>query len=269
LGVLMPVYSGDTKEAFQDAWESIYIHQTRKADEYVIVKDGPVDNDLLNYIKYLEQLPIVKVVSIEKNVGLPNALNAGLDVMKASWVIRADSDDINIPIRIDRIYNGLENKYVLYTSPVLEFIDDPNVITSIRGCKDRFGFLLTNPINHASSVFSRSAAIDVGKYRDFKFFEDIDLWIRLTGNSGKIKCDEKPLVKFRMNEQAFRRRMGLVYLKHEYKFLVNCYSEGYITIIQLIIRIIIGFFVRNLSSRLYQWLISNLLRKRYVESVRR
>ena len=46
LGVLMPVYIGDTVEFFTQAWDSIYNQQTRKADEYVVVKDCPVTDDV-------------------------------------------------------------------------------------------------------------------------------------------------------------------------------------------------------------------------------
>ena len=48
--VLIPVYHGDKPEFFHQALESIYVVQTLKPDQLVIVIDGPIPEALEDVI---------------------------------------------------------------------------------------------------------------------------------------------------------------------------------------------------------------------------
>ncbi len=97
--VLMTVYKDDNPEYFSVALDSM-VKQTYPADEIVLVKDGPIREELQKVID--EQIkkgaPIVQV-QLPNNVGLGEALNEGIRVVKNELIVRMDSDDYSLPTR--------------------------------------------------------------------------------------------------------------------------------------------------------------------------
>ena len=69
--VLMSVYKGENPEFFKGSIESM-INQTLKPDEIVIVKDGPITEELEKVIEmYTSKYPgLFTIVTLEKNVVL-------------------------------------------------------------------------------------------------------------------------------------------------------------------------------------------------------
>lgn len=261
IGVLLPVYNGDCLINFRLAWDSIYSLQSRKADEYVVVRDGIVRSELEEFLIEIEKNDDVCVIRLKENQGLPKALNIGISHISSAWVLRADADDINLPFRIQFTYDNLNDSFTILTSPLHEFTNDVSKIESIRECGDSFGFLLQNPVNHPSVVVHKESIIRVGSYRNFKYFEDLDLWIRIVKDGGAIRCLKVPLVKFRMNQAAYARRRGWNYFKEECKFLFSTFRENNISFLQLVARVLVGFIVRNMPLDWYSLLAKKYLRK--------
>ena len=78
--VLMTVYTKDNPEYFSLALDSM-VNQTYKPDEIVLVKDGPVVEELQKVIDdhITAGAPIVQV-QLPKNKGLGLALNEGINL---------------------------------------------------------------------------------------------------------------------------------------------------------------------------------------------
>ncbi|EOB3983346.1 glycosyltransferase, partial [Escherichia coli] len=101
ISVLMSVYYKEKPAYLDEALNSLAI-QTYKADEIVLVIDGQIPIQLKNVIdKWLLLLPI-KTIPLEKNVGLGNALNIGLNYVTNKLVARMDTDDICVPERFEK-----------------------------------------------------------------------------------------------------------------------------------------------------------------------
>src|SRR5208282_1865908 len=98
LSVLMSVYNRESPAYFGQCLDSL-VAQILPANEVVLVKDGPLGSDLEDVIaRYQLRLPIVSL-SLPANVGLGEALRAGLDLCLGEYVARMDSDDICVPER--------------------------------------------------------------------------------------------------------------------------------------------------------------------------
>ena len=92
--ILQSVYKSDNPEYLRLSIESMLL-QTVPSDDYVIVEDGPLPQELENVIlRFRRSNPEIKVVRLETNVGLGKALNAGLEACRNELVARMDSDDI-------------------------------------------------------------------------------------------------------------------------------------------------------------------------------
>src|SRR5690606_3842844 len=74
------------------------------------------------------------IVSLEKNVGLGKALNAGLEKCRNELVARMDSDDISVKDRCElQVQEFLKNEKLSIVGSIIdEFYDDPKNIVSSR-----------------------------------------------------------------------------------------------------------------------------------------
>ena len=93
--VLMSVYHKEKADYLRDAMDSIW-NQTIPTDDFVLVCDGPLNEELEEVINYMlkDHLSVLKIIRLENNLGLGNALNEGLKHCKNELVARMDSDDI-------------------------------------------------------------------------------------------------------------------------------------------------------------------------------
>ena len=132
--VLMPVYHKDKAKYVKLAIDSM-LNQTIKPEQYVIVEDGPVPADIQElldeYIKEYES--VFTIVKLDKNMGLPTALNEGIQYCRNELVARMDADDISLPERCEKEIALFEkyNELVICGCNINEFSGTPeNVKTS-------------------------------------------------------------------------------------------------------------------------------------------
>ena len=94
--VLMSVYYKENPEYLRQSMESI-LNQTISTDDFVLVCDGPLGENLDSVIKDMKKEfgSVLNVVRLPENVGLGNALNEGIKICKNELVARMDSDDGN------------------------------------------------------------------------------------------------------------------------------------------------------------------------------
>ncbi|MCF0141995.1 MAG: glycosyltransferase, partial [Parasporobacterium sp.] len=98
--VLMSTYAKDDA-AFLKAAVSSMLLQSVAPDEFVLVCDGPLSEDLDNVIAEFKGNPVFKIVRLGKNSGLGIALNEGLKYCTNELVARMDSDDLASPYRCE------------------------------------------------------------------------------------------------------------------------------------------------------------------------
>ena len=230
--VLMPLYGGDDAFKFEGAIESVF-RNTLKPNRFILVIDGPLTDALessLEKVRSRQGLQL-ELLRIKKNVGLARALNLGLKMVTTSWVIRADSDDINLPNRFLELAKAHQEDpdLSLIGSAILEF-DEDNLPISVRevpiGCDDIKRYAVRrNPFNHMSVAFKVSIVMGVGGYPNFHLREDYALWCLLIKNNIKMANLNSILVHASAGEGMYRRRGGLSYALKEFKFqkfLIEC-----------------------------------------------
>ena len=167
--VLLPVYINDEAENFEAAISSL-LKQTLRPAQIVIVRDGLVKLQIEEYLRGLEQDHAeIDIIRIQQNIGLGAALNLGLKKCKYEWVIRADSDDINIEFRLASIAKIISRKpdVDIISSQITEFQKSdkleilfksknflkrkvPQNDLSIKKLMD-----FKNPINHMAVAFKK------------------------------------------------------------------------------------------------------------------
>ena len=100
--VLLSVYKKEQPAYLRECLDSLFT-QTLMPDEIVLVKDGPLTDELDRTIdEYVQLHPELKVVALPQNRGLGCALNEGLKHCSFSLVARMDTDDIAKPERFEK-----------------------------------------------------------------------------------------------------------------------------------------------------------------------
>ena len=78
----MSVYKLDNPQYLDRSLQSVWIDQTLKPDQIVLIKDGPLGEKLENTIDKWKQILTDKlcIISNSENIGLTKSLNIGLKV---------------------------------------------------------------------------------------------------------------------------------------------------------------------------------------------
>lgn len=190
VSVIMPVYNGE--KYLKKALKSIQ-DQTLTDFEFIILDDASTDSTRTIVEEFAQRDTRIRLCHNEKNLGLTEILNRGLELARGEYIARMDQDDISLPGRL-----GAQVKYlnehpktdVLGTAFTL--IDEQeNHVQDIRFPKEhdliRWFLCFYNPIVHPSVMMRRSTIINHKGYdTSIMHAEDYDLWWRV-GFDGKLE----------------------------------------------------------------------------------
>jgi len=265
--VLIPVYDKENSLYLKDALESIWDFQTLKPKEILIVKDGPLTNDLNQIIENFILKAPVKLIEFSENRGLGYALNIGVQNCSYALIARMDSDDISRSDRFEKQVAFLyENpQFDLVGSNIVEFNANVNDIVSYRRVpeypeKIKDFSKRRNPINHMSVVFRKEAVLNVGNYIECKGYEDYFLWSRMLMGGSLFYNIQENLINARIGNGMLARRQGFVYFIDELKFQKELYKMGFFSTMVYFT----NFFLRALPHLFPLWALKYvyiLLRK--------
>ena len=200
--VLISVYCTEKPQYLDRALKSIWDEQLLKPNQIVLVKDGPLTEELENVIEFWKNRvgSIFDIISLELNVGLGEALNIGIKSCIHDLVARMDSDDISLPSRfLDQIKLFKEKTNLdIIGSNVGEFWEEESVVAFrmvpmtnediIKKSKRK------NPFNHPSVMYKKKAVLEAGGPQNFTGFDDYFLWIRMIKNGSKCENIQKVLL---------------------------------------------------------------------------
>ena len=266
--VLMSVYYKENSEYLKQAIESIQA-QTFPTDDFVLVCDGPLNQELDSVIKKKQQemKNILNVVRLKKNAGLGNALNKGIQQCKNELVARMDSDDISYPDRCEKqltVFNTYPEISVC-SGIVEEFVTNPKVVESRRVPPETHAEIrefakVRNPFNHPCVMYKKTDVEAVGSYKDFYLLEDYYLWVRMIMAGYQGYNLQEPLLHMRAGTDMYIRRGGLKYAKTQEKLFRFMKNNGFISK---------GQYIKNCVIRGESSLAPNWLRKFVFEKVLR
>ena len=253
--VCMSVYKNDRPEYVDIAIQSIFIKQTVKPNEIVLVVDGPISMELESLIdnystKYSEIFTIIK---LEKNQGLGNALRVAVEKVKYDWVARMDSDDIAAPDRFEKQKSFLQaNLDVdIVGGQITEFIDIESNIVGLRNVPllsaDINVYIKARcPFNHMTVMFRKDKILAVGNYIDWHYNEDYFLWIRMFLAGCQFANLPETLVNVRVGKEMYQRRGGWKYFLSEAKLQKYMFDNDIIGVIRFVYNVFGRFVIQVL-----------------------
>lgn len=222
--VLMSVYIKEQPDYLQQCLESIWTNQSKRPDEIVVVKDGPLTQQLDNIIDAwkTELGNNLKIVALPNNVGLGKALNEGLNKCSNEWVFRMDTDDICLPDRFEKQINYInQHPNIVLLGGQIEEYDEKmeNIlgkrIVPINQDDIKTFSIYRNPFNHMTVAYKKSIVLELNGYQHHLYMEDYNLWLRIIAQEYQIHNLPDILIKVRSGKSMYERRKGINYIKSE------------------------------------------------------
>ncbi len=289
--LLMAVYAGNSLREVERSIQSSTIEQTLPPSQVVIVRDGPVSDQVQQYLDTLQStisvwftvehpdmpVPSVTIVPLAENRGLAHALNIGLEYCKSDIIARADCDDISLANRFATIlpqfirrssasHTSAKSKLPIDVmgSAIREFSGDETQPGQVRmlpaeGRELEKYARMQSPVHHPSVVFRKSAVLAAGGYpEDAGRFEDYMLWERMMLNHAQFLNVPEPLVLYRTNQEAYERRGGWEMFREELRLQWRFLRDGFTTPWQ---------FIRNTFIRAAYRMMPTAVRKHAYHSI--
>lgn len=213
VSLVMGVFNGE--KYLKETLESI-LAQTYKDLEIIVVDDGSTDSTS-NMLKEIKD-ERVKVIHLEVNQGVANALNIGIAQANGHYIAIHDADDISLPSRIEEQIAYLSaNPHVIAVGSFIECIADKDTSADkyvhMKNLERYKNSIITweqikeelfkgSPITHGSLVMTKEAYLKAGKYdSQYKIASDYDFYTRLA-NVGPIQNVPKVLYKYRISDHS-------------------------------------------------------------------
>lgn len=211
----MSVYKLDTPQYLDRSLQSVWIDQTLKPDQIVLIKDGPLDEELDHTIDKWKQILADKlcIISNSENIGLTKSLNIGLKVVVGDFIARMDSDDIAHPMRFERQVEYLTNHadVAVVGGAIQEFNTSCECLNIRHYPKENDDVLRyiykASPLAHPA-VMMRKSIFDAGIIynEQYRTSQDIALWFDILCNGFKIANINDVVLYFRRDDDVFKRR---------------------------------------------------------------
>ena len=236
--VLMSVYHKENPGFLKLSIESM-LNQTVPPNEFLIVKDGPLTDELDGVIaEYISAYPgLFTILVNEKNLGLGPSLAKGVLSSKNELIARMDSDDYCVPDRCEkqlRVF-AADNSLGIVGSFEMEFIESINHMTSLHrvpenDCEIRQFMRRRCAILHPTVMYKKSTIIKSGNYHAVPLYEDYDLFVRMVlEHCIKAYNIQEPLYFIRISDEFFKRRGGIKYAKTVLRFKWGMMKQGYMS----------------------------------------
>ncbi|MBQ6787625.1 MAG: glycosyltransferase [Lachnospiraceae bacterium] len=212
------------------AVESI-LTQSYSNIEFIIIIDAPDNVQLAEVLKeYQHSDKRIKIVYNEKNLGLTESLNKGLQYCSGDYIARMDADDISSKDRIEKQMKYLESEGLdLVASNYERFFDEKETgdvlsfPTDYQRCKKRLRY--GNCIPHPIWFAKKEVFFELKGYRDIKTCEDYDFILRAIEKGYKVANCPEVLLRYRYNKESISRK-GEAEQNVVTMYLASCYRKG-------------------------------------------
>ena len=265
----MSLYIKENPQNFCQCMDSV-LNQTILPDQIVIVKDGPLTDELETALnQYINKnIHLYTIVPLEKNVGLGLALAEGIKHCKNNLVARMDTDDIAVKNRFElQLKEFLKQPDLdICGSSILEFEGTTENIVSKRTVPLNDASIKKyqkrrDAFNHMTVMYKKNMVLKAGNYQACLLMEDTLLWVHMILSGAKCKNISTPLVYARVGKDMYQRRGGWNYYKKYQAGRKKIYETGYISRFDYEITCAIQFVVALIPNRLRAVVFKKILRR--------
>ena len=264
--VLMSVYDGEDPEFFRQSVDSM-LRQTYLTDDFVLVCDGPLTEELEEIVReYEENYDFFRPVRLEYKAGTGGCANAGLARCRNEYVVKMDSDDIALSKRCElSMYTLAKHPEVDMLGAYIKEFDSetgkeiaikktPTNNEAIRKYAKR-----RNPFNNQTLVYKKSFVDKIGGYSTVRRCEDYEFVVRMLAAGAVGKNIPKVLVRYRVTPGNYDRRRNWANTKSFIGVRWKIHRSGYSSLVDFIIpsaaQLVMFLLPGSLTGAIYKKLL--------------
>lgn len=280
----MPVYNASRylKEAIQSI-----LNQTYRDFEFIIINDGSTD-DSSEIIQSFSDTRI-RFINNEKNLGIIQSRNIGLEAARGFYIANMDADDISLPERFQKQLAYMEsNPETVILSTRLVLVNEKNEETGIwpedYHCITATDIKNTLPVINCigqPTIMMRADVIKQIRYNDrFKANEDWGLWLQVLSQGGVIQKLPDVLLRYRQHSASITATANttgvdkkLIRFKSRYiryKLFKDKFHGTDKQVLRSLIKDIARLLFKIVSPRFYNFLfrVKSLDKKRFITQLK-
>lgn len=198
--------------------------QLNESIEYLII-DGKSNDGTLDIIeKYSKQNKNIIYIS-EKDSGIYNAMNKGLNMANGEWIIYINSDDCLVPNVVERVLPYLVDDYdCIYgdTYNVLSY-EENKYLKKVEAYQDLKKLDRQMIACHQSIFIKKSVMQQVGGFNEkYKIAADWDLLLKIRNNNFKFKY--VPIVISEFSMGGISSNTNYIHETHSIRKSNKCYK---------------------------------------------
>lgn len=230
ISVIMSTYK-ENESQLRQSIESI-LNQTYTDFEYIIILDYP-ENELHKSIirDYASKDKRIRFYVNDKNIGLAESLNRGIQLANGDYIARMDADDISLPDRLENQFKYLTaNNYDLIGGITQMINENGELIYNISKVPSNFNKIKKalkygQVIAHPTWLGKKDVFVKLNGYRKIPLCEDYDFTLRAILKGYTISNINKTVLQYRMTSNSISRNN--LYDQYLYaKYIAKEYSKG-------------------------------------------
>ena len=246
------------------------INQSVPPDEIIIVKDGPLPEELLSVLdSFCARYPsLFTIVDNKINLGLGLSLNNGLKASRNELIARMDTDDISKKDRCEKQLNEFEKnpELTIVGAWAEEFDGETSNVLSIKRVPENSDDIYEygkrrSPFTHPLVMFKKSAVLSVGGYANLRRNQDVDLFGRMLFAGFKAYNIQEPLLWFRTDKALSKRRKSWENTKTYISTIKSFWKMGYSSFWDYFKVALAQTIIFLLPTRVQMWIYKRFLRK--------
>ena len=268
LSVLMSIYIKEKPEYVDECFKSL-LRQTVKADEWVVVEDGPLSSEMYQLLNlYQQEYPgLIKRIPLKINQGLGLALRAGIPMCKNALIARMDTDDIARDDRFEKQLEMFKNMpdIDICGSHIIEFETSIDNVISKRNVPLSHNEIVKyqrtrSAFNHMTVMYKKESVLKAGNYENCPLMEDDMLWVRMILSGARCINVDDYLVFARTGTAMIERRGGFSYFLKYKRGKKRIKDTGYINTFDYLFALIPQFIVSLIPSKFRLYIFKAFLR---------
>lgn len=266
--VLMSVYAGEKPEFLKQSIESM-LNQTYPTDDFVLVCDGELTDELDEVVKYYEEnAECFRTLRFKDNVGTGKCANAGIATCKNEYIVKMDSDDISLPQRCEIcMYLCTKHPRIDMLGTYIEEFDSEDgsyVATKKTPCGNRQIHEYAkrrNPFNNQTLVYKKSLAQRVGGYSGIKRCEDYEFVVKMLAEGAEGRNLNRVLVRYRITEGNYERRRNWANTRSFICVRWRIYRSGFSGFMDFVVpcavQLMLFVLPKSLTGKIYKRFLRN------------
>lgn len=211
VSVLMSIYK-ESVSVVSKAINSIR-EQTYRNLEIVVMLDYPDHEDMKVYLQRLagEEMRLRYYIN-ERNLGLLESLNRGINLCCGDFICRMDEDDFSEPDRIEKQMNYMVVNHLDLVGSYTRLMNMKGELTGeIRRFPTKNKYLYQylkydNAVPHPTWLVKKEVYERLKGYRDIPCADDYDFLIRASLFNCKMGVVPEPLLQYRINQKGMTQR---------------------------------------------------------------